>query len=56
MAKKLDDKKGEVKHTECGYGTCGATHDDCPSTWKGTCDLSSPHDGSHHCGSCNSMF
>ena len=31
--------------------SCGAQHGDCPSSWKGTCDLSASHDGSRHCGS-----
>jgi hypothetical protein len=35
---------------------CGATHNDCPNTWKGTCDRAAGHDGSHHCSSCNSVF
>jgi len=35
---------------------CGATHDDCPNSWKGTCDRSAGHDGSHHCSKCNSSF
>jgi hypothetical protein len=57
MVKKPETKdKGETKYTECGYGTCGAVHDDCPHTWKGTCDRDAPHDGSHHCSSCNSSF
>ncbi|HEX4952794.1 MAG TPA: hypothetical protein VF017_05295 [Thermoanaerobaculia bacterium] len=37
-------------------GECGATHGDCPNSWKGSCDRSAGHDGSHHCGSCNSSF
>jgi hypothetical protein len=56
MDNKPKDKKEEVKYTERGYGTCGVTHDDCPNTWKGTCDLSAPHDGSHHCSACHSLF
>lgn len=35
---------------------CGATHDNCPNAWKGTCDRDGGHDGSHHCSSCNSIF
>jgi len=50
------DKKEEHKHAECGYDTCGVEHTDCPNTWKGTCDRSASHDGSHHCSSCNSLF
>jgi hypothetical protein len=49
-------RKTEVRYTEQGHGTCGVLHDDCPNAWKGSCDRSSPHDGSHHCGSCNSSF
>lgn len=35
---------------------CGATHNDCPNTWKGTCDRSAGHSDSHHCNRCNSVF
>ena len=35
---------------------CGATHNDCPNTWKGTCERPAGHEGSHLCSSCKSMF
>lgn len=39
------------------YGSvCGQTHDDCPNSWKGSCDREAGHDSSHHCSSCNSVF
>ncbi len=38
------------------YNECGANHGDCPNSWKGSCDRPTGHDGSHHCGSCNSLF
>ncbi len=51
------EKQGnDLKPAEQGYGTCGATHGDCPNTWKGTCDRESGHDGAHHCSSCNGLF
>jgi hypothetical protein len=56
MTTKPNDRNDEVKNTECGYGTCGVVHEDCPNTWKGTCDRSAPHDGSHHCDRCNAAF
>lgn len=56
MSKKPESKQAESKHAGQGYGACGVTHEDCPSTWKGSCDLSAPHDGSHHCSACGSAF
>ncbi len=53
MAKKTQNEKEEPKTAET---SCGAQHDDCPSSWKGTCDRSASHDGSHHCSACNSAF
>ena len=53
MAKRTKDRKEEPQFAET---RCGAQHDDCPSSWKGTCDLGASHDGSHHCGACGSMF
>lgn len=38
------------------YDSCGVSHDGCPNTWKGSCDREPGHSGSHHCGSCNSLF
>lgn len=37
-------------------GECGASHSDCPNTWKGTCELPAGHSGSHFCSKCNSYF
>lgn len=58
MSKDLENEKKDnrTEFTQQGYGTCGVQHDDCPSSWKGTCDRSSPHDGAHHCSACNSHF
>jgi hypothetical protein len=56
MSRKPEDKKEQVRQTEIGSGDCGATHADCPNTWKGSCDRASGHDGSHHCSSCNGLF
>jgi hypothetical protein len=35
---------------------CGAIHDDCPNTFKGTCDREAGHSGSHSCNRCRSVF
>lgn len=35
---------------------CGATHQDCPNTIKGTCDREAGHSGSHSCSACRSAF
>lgn len=48
-------KDSEATKTKAA-AECGATHMDCPNTWKGTCDREAGHDGSHHCSSCNSVF
>jgi hypothetical protein len=48
-------KDSETAKTQAA-SECGATHGDCPNTWKGTCDREAGHDGSHHCSSCNSVF
>ena len=54
--KTKNPSKDEVKFTPCGASECGATHDDCPNTWKGTCDREAGHSGSHHCDRCQSVF
>lgn len=38
------------------YNGCGIQHDDCPNSWKGSCDRDPGHSGSHHCGACNMLF
>jgi hypothetical protein len=48
-------KDSETAKTQAA-SECGATHGDCPNTWKGTCDREAGHDGSHHCSRCNSVF
>lgn len=35
---------------------CGALHDNCPNTWKGSCDREAGHSGSHSCSACRSAF
>jgi hypothetical protein len=35
---------------------CGATHADCPNAWRGSCELSAGHGGSHLCSACKSYF
>jgi len=59
MSKKVKEQGSDEQQT----GTapvkaqgCGVTHQDCSSTFKGTCDRSVGHTDSHHCSSCNSMF
>lgn len=55
MDRKPQDEHEQVKHAEKA-SDCGATHGDCPNTWKGTCNREAGHDGSHHCSSCNMAF
>jgi hypothetical protein len=56
MPEKAQEKREGARYTDCGYSTCGMTHQDCPNTWKGACELSGPHDGPHLCSSCKSTF
>lgn len=46
------ENPGECKES---YGSCGAQHFECPAG-HGTCTRDAPHDGSHLCGACQSMF
>jgi hypothetical protein len=53
--KAMNEKK-EPKPEKVHFGECGVTHDDCPNSWKGTCDRSPGHAGSHHCSKCQMVF
>jgi hypothetical protein len=54
----MKDKKPpkEVEPPKFNSSECGATHTECPNTWKGTCTRPVGHDGSHFCSQCNSYF
>ncbi len=57
MVTRSEDKKDQAR--QCGKhasSECGSTHDDCPNTWKGSCDREAGHSGSHHCDKCQSAF
>lgn len=57
MVKKSEDDKDQAHHSgKQAASECGATHDDCPNTWKGTCDSEAGHSGSHHCDKCHGAF
>lgn len=57
MNAKSEDRKDQAHYGDRPAASeCGATHSDCPNTWKGTCDREAGHDGSHHCSQCNGVF
>lgn len=57
--KGMKNTKGRTRPERVGpfaASECGASHGDCPNTWKGSCDREAGHSGSHHCDKCNSYF
>lgn len=52
----MNDQKQTKEKVEHSASECGAQHEGCPSSWKGTCDRPAGHDGSHHCDRCHSSF
>lgn len=51
-----EQKAPQEKQPPKSASACGATHNDCANTFKGTCEREAGHEGSHFCSSCKSYF